>query len=141
MKTKSVMVRVKPRDELSGVVFRVKSMVDVGAGRQTIVLDHVNGAPVLFDHRRQESLCVPLRMGNLDFIYASGQSPCIQNVGMLLGALYKEARVERIVTDVLCPGDLLVFRQQKKTMKIKTVEALRIVKDVNLVLSKAGHAL
>lgn len=141
LKTKNVTVRVSPKDEPAGVVFRVSNMIDVGKGRQTVILDYVEDIHSAYRRPRRQGLSIPFRMGNLDFVYTSRQNPMVQNVDALLLSLYKGAKVERIVTEVLSPGDLLVFRQHSKTLKIKMIDALRIVKENTYVQSKAGHAI
>ena len=42
LKTKSVTVRVTPKKQMRGVVFRVSNMIDLGGGRQTVMLEHVD---------------------------------------------------------------------------------------------------
>lgn len=77
----------------------------------------------------------------MDFIYASPGQPKLQNVHSLLSTLYKNDDVEKIVADVLSPGDLLIFKQEGKSMKIKMIEALRIVKANSYKKNKSTHAL
>jgi hypothetical protein len=141
LKTKTVTVRVKQTAESTGVVFRVSNLIDIGNGRQTVILDHVDFPQTNYRRPKKDGLAIPFRMGSLDFVYTSRQNPSVQNISNLLACLYKGARVEKIVPDVLCPGDLLVFKQQEKSMKIKMVDALRIVKENTYTESKAGYAL
>lgn len=140
LKTKTVTVRVTPKEDVAGLVFRVSNMIDLGNGRQTVVLDHVASSDKRSLKPMKAGASVPFRMGNLDFVYTSRQNPVVQNVSALLANLYKGSKVERIVPDVLSPGDLLVFRQQGDTMKIKMTDALRVVKESEYRQSKAGHA-
>jgi hypothetical protein len=141
LKTKTVTVRVSPKNEPLGIIYKVSSMIDVGRGRQTVVLEHfdapANSRPV---SRGGKALPVPLRMGSFDFVYTSRQVPAVRNIGFLTGALYNGAKIERIVPDVLCPGDLLVFKQGPDG-KLNMIDALRIVKESTYVQNKAGHAV
>ena len=106
-------------------------MVDLGAGRQTVMLENVIYPNTRTASRREnnDNVAVPFRMGNLDFVYTSHTQPKMLNVNNLLSTLYKEEGVEKIVEDVLSPGDLLIFAQESKSTKIKMVETLRIVKE------------
>jgi hypothetical protein len=142
LKTKNVTVRVSPREESAGSVFRVSSMIDLGNGRQTVILDYMAGGAGERGQICKEGMSIPFRMGNLDFIYTSQKNAAIQTVDALLSSLCKAgSRVEKIVTDVLAPGDLLVFRQQAKAKKIKMIDALRVVKESAFTQSKAEHAV
>ncbi len=141
LKTKTVTVRVAPKKRKLGVVFRVGSMIDLGNGRQTVMLEHVD-YPINYHHRRKnEKVAVPFSMGNLDFVYTSSAEPKVQNVQDLLSNIYKNDNVEKIVEEVLSPGDILVFKQDTSSMEIKLLETLRIVKENTYVKSKANNAL
>ena len=129
LKTKTVTIRVMPKEKQRGIVFRVSNMIDLGKGRQTVMLDHVDFPKTFHTREADPEVAVPFRMGNLDFIYTSLQQPKVQNVHNLLSALYKDEQVERIVADVLSPGDLLIFKQEGNSMRIKMLEALRVVKE------------
>lgn len=141
LKTKNVTVRVTPRASEQGLVFRVNNLIDIGNGRQTVVLDHVDHPDMTYRRPKKAGLAVPFKMGALDFVYTSRQNPCIQNVRQLLSSLYKESRVEKIVPEVLSPGDLMVFRQDGPEMKIKMVETLRVVKENTYMRSCAEYAV
>lgn len=129
LKTKTVTIRVAPKKQQRGIVFRVSNMIDLGQGRQTVLLEHVDFPKTYRKRCSDHDVAIPFRMGNLDFIYTSLQQPRVQNVHNLLSTLYKDEHVEKIVADVLSPGDLLIFKQEGKSMRIKMLEALRIVKD------------
>ncbi|MGH1403672.1 MAG: hypothetical protein ACRBDL_05465 [Alphaproteobacteria bacterium] len=141
LKTKNVTVSVKPKRKEKGLVFRVSNMVDLGNGRQTVMLDHVDYPKSYAIRPDMSDIAVPFRMGNLDFIYASGKKPSLRNVKCLITTLYKEQSVEAIVMDVLAPGDLLVFKQEEGSTKIKMVETLRVVCDDSYQKSDVNHAL
>ncbi len=129
LKTRSVTVRVAPKKKQMGIVFRVNSMIDLGQGRQTVLLEHVDFPKSYHRQSLDDDISVPFRMGKLDFIYTSLQQPKVHNVHSLLSVLYKDERVEKIVEEVLSPGDLLIFRQKGNSLAIKMLEVLRIVKE------------
>ncbi|PCJ98522.1 MAG: hypothetical protein COA45_07295 [Zetaproteobacteria bacterium] len=141
LKTKTVTVRVAPRKTQHGIVFRVNNMIDLGNGRQTVMLEHVDYPKTYQNRSRNSDVAVPFRMGNMDFIYTSPGQPKIQNVHNLLSTLYKNEEVEKIVADVLSPGDLLIFKQEGKSLQIKMIDALRIVKANSYKKNKSQHAL
>ena len=129
LKTKTTTVRVSPKRPQKGVIFRISNMIDLGGGRQTVMLEHVD-YPKTYDRRKGDnSVDVPFCMGDLDFVYTSKEKPKVQNVHNLLSTLYKGNDIEKIVAEVLSPGDLIIFKQEGKTMKVKMIETLRIVKE------------
>lgn len=141
LKTRTVTVSVQPRDSVKGVVFAVNKLIDIGDGRQTVFLDHVDAPQA--SHRRagaNNELAIPFKMGNLDFVYISRRVPVVRDVSVLISELYKEAKVERIVPEVLSPGDLLVFRQGDDEAAIRMVDALRLVYPEQKQ-SRSGHVL
>lgn len=142
LKTSSVTVRVQPKKRTTGVIFRVGNMIDLGNnGRQMVMLEHVDYPDNYYACKGTGDVAIPFRMGHLDFVYTSLRKPEIRNINALLSALYKKGGVEKIVPDVLCPGDLLVFKQEKGSLKIKMVEALRVVEHHIQKIKMAEHAL
>lgn len=129
LKTKTVTVRVMPKKQPKGVIFRVGNMIDLGNGRQTVMLDHVDYPRASAAQQSNKDVAVPFRMGHLDFVYTSRRKPMVRNVQSLLDTLYKGSAVEKIVTDVLSPGDLLVFHQDQGNVDMERVETLRVVND------------
>lgn len=130
LKTKSVTVRVNPKKKETGVIFRVGNMIDTGTGRKVVMLEHVDYPKTVRVRRKRKKsndVAIPFKMGEIDFIYTSLSKPELRNVNTLLSSLYKKGEIEKIVPDVLCPGDLLIFKQDKGCLKIKMVEALRVV--------------
>ena len=142
LKTNSVTVRVKPKKQVTGVVFRVGNMIDMGrGGRQTVMLEHVDYPDGFYTQSTGGDVAIPFRMGTFDFVYTSLRKPEIRNINSLLSSLYKDGDVEKIVPDVMCPGDLLVFKQDRDSLKIKMVEALRVVEHHVSKTKMAGYAL
>lgn len=141
LQTKTTTVRVQPKIyEPNGLVFSVGNMIDLGHGRQTVMLDP-------FKHSEPESkqqkndIAVPFCMGHIDFLYTSRKKPQLQNIEKLLSKLHKNTPVERIVIDVLSPGDLLVFKQEKDQLKIKMIDCLRMVRMHDPEKHRADHAV
>lgn len=134
LKTRNVTVSVRPKRKERGIVFRIGNMIDVGKGSQTIMLEplSITPPPRLNCRHDNENIPVPFRMGRLNFLYASRVKPTEQNVYHLLSALYNDSKVERIVPDVLSPGDLLVFARKQNVgaaeQQIHMIDALRPVK-------------
>lgn len=141
LQTNTATVRVQPRVyEPTGIVFSVGNMIDLGRGRQTVMLDPVEH-PEYARLRPKDEVAVPFCMGRMDFLYTSHKKPVLSNVNNLLSTLYKKSDVERIVVDVLAPGDLLVFEQEKEARRIKMIDCLRIVRDHDPNTSTISHAL
>lgn len=141
LQTKTATVRVQPRVyEPTGMVFSVRNMIDLGKGRQTVTLDPVEHPEQPYRKPKNE-IAVPFCMGQMDFLYTSRKKPVLSNVNNLLSTLYKKSGVERIVVDVLAPGDLLVFEQEKEALRIKMIDCLRVVRDHDPKTSAVSHAL
>ncbi len=141
LQTKTTTVRVQPRVYVpTGIVFSVGNMIDLGTGRQTVMLDPVEHPEEVYRKPKNE-IAVPFCMGSMDFLYTSRKKPILSNVNNLLSTLYKNTGVERIVLDVLAPGDLLVFEQEKEALKINMVDCLRVVRDHDPQTSVISHAL
>lgn len=142
LKTKTVTVRVSQREDFgAGAIFCVSKLIDIGRGRQTVFLNYVD-MPDLDDLRfKKNELAIPFKMGNLDFVYTSRSVPKVQNVSLLLSKLCRQVKLVRIVPEVICPGDLLVFRQEKNSVKIQMAETLRVMKQEICPQSRIGNVL
>lgn len=141
LKTRNVTVSVTPKKKKKGIVFRVSGMIDMGMGRKTVMLEHVDYPKTYVLRPDTRDVAVPFKMGALDFIYASAKKPSLRNVRNLLATLYDGFDVEKIVPEVLSPGDLLVFQQEEETTRIRLVDTLRVVKENSYMKSKTQHAL
>ena len=143
LKTKSVTVSVQPRETTKGVVFRVKSLVDIGQGRQTVFLENLESPRAMARSpiTASDELAVPFKMGNLDFVYTARKNPALREISGIISDLYKDAKLEKIVPEVLSPGDLLVFKQDGDSQGIKLVDTLRVVNDKNCVKGRYGHVV
>ena len=141
LKTNSVTVRVKPKKRETGVIFRVGSIIDTGKGRRVAMLEHVDYPTTYHICNKGGDVAIPFRMGEIEFVYTSLRKPELRNIKTLLSALYKKGEVEKIVPDVICPGDLLIFMQDRGSLKIKMVEALRVVEHHLQKPKMANYAL
>ncbi len=145
LKTRTASVRVQQRAYTpNGIIFRVGNMIDVGRGRQTVMLNPVDypGDYGATNHRHiKKEVAVPFSMGPLDFVYACPQKPVMRNVNSLLSTLYKKDQLERIVIDVLCPGDLMIFKQDNETQGIQMTDALRVVQEHKMKQKIVTNAL
>lgn len=144
LKTRSVTLQVSPKAarKQTGVLFRVGSIIDTGkgAGRKVTLehLDYPNAQRI--KNKGGKDVAVPFRMGETEFIYTSLHHAQLRNINTLLCALYKKGEVEKIVPEVISPGDILVFIQDAGSTKIKAVEALRVVEQ-HLQKPKTDRAL
>ncbi len=150
LKTKTVTVSVKSHDDdgSKGMAFRVNKLIDVGTGRQTVFLDNYvsnrndrgsdrdcyasgriaggGGARESLRGKR-DNPPIPFRMGSFDIVYISRDVPVLTDISVLISDICKDVKVEKIVPEVLTPGDLLLFKQEGRDMRIKMVDALRII--------------
>tara|TARA_B100001989_G_scaffold47492_1_gene30444 strand:- start:2347 stop:2805 length:459 start_codon:yes stop_codon:yes gene_type:complete len=140
-KMQNVTVSVKPKQKTQGVVFRVINMIDIGNGRQTVVLESVDYPEPSAAKSSNDGFTVPFRMGELDFVYASRQNPSLCDYRHLISCVYPDAKIEEIVPEVLAPGDLLVFKQNKADGSIKMAGAMRVVCPKSSFVKRAGYAL
>ena len=133
LKTRTTTVRVTAKKQQRGIIFRVRGMIDLGDGRQTVMLDNIDYPKLSRKPKRQDiyqdAPAVPFCMGNLDFIYLSREQPAFQNIRKVLSSLDKDEEVQRIVPEILAPKDLLIFRQESGSQDIKMVDVFRIVKE------------
>jgi len=145
LKTKTATISVRPKRTPRGVVFRVGNMIDLGTGRQTVMLDSLQPSGGRYCRSYKQEVAVPFRMGDIDFVYTARHKPAVQDVYSFLSSLYKKSEIEKIVVDVLCPGDLIVFQQERSKedqsiMGLKMVEVLRVVNDHLQKQKKANNA-
>ena len=136
LKTSNVTVSVKRQHEEPCAVFQVRSLIDLGGGRQTAMLegylpDH-GGRKILKKNR----LAMPSKIGNLDIVYTTRTVTPVSRVYQAIGRILCSPRTDRIVPDVLAPGDFLVFMKRPRRGRKIFVEALRVTAG-----RKAGYAL
>lgn len=143
LKTKNASVRVTPKPQHRGVVFRVGHVIDLGHNNRTAMLENVDypEESIAIKSHKVTDVAVPFRMSGVGFVYTSRQKPVFRNVKNLLSVLYKDMSVEKIVMDVLAPGDLLVFKQGEQSGQIKLADILRAVPNESYVRKPQKYAL
>ncbi len=117
-------------------IFRVQSMIDLGRGNQTAVLDNI-----LKQNRRvlsgySKSLTTPGKLDNLNLLYASKGGSSAQNPRNVIRENQNHKDVKPIVTDILAPGDFVVFRQIWNSSRAVFSEALRPVRTTRKTANK-----
>lgn len=129
LKTKNVTVSVTPVERCSYALFRVKNMIDLGSGHQTAVLENVAFPAEYGPGHRKNDLALPIKIANLDLVYTNKKYTGVSNVYEVIRSIYTKGRIEKIVPDVLAPGDYLVFKRQPREKQAALVEALRVITD------------
>ena len=134
LKTRTVTISVQPRED-TAYVFQVINIVDLGTGRQMVVLDGLfpqdhKRRPV----RRRNALSMPHKIGRLDFVCTGRRQIPVSDIYKRIRDINAKAHIEPIVPDVLAPGDVVVFRKDR-------LETFRIVTTHNHITDKADHAL
>ncbi|GJL86080.1 MAG: UDP-N-acetylmuramoyl-tripeptide--D-alanyl-D-alanine ligase [Micavibrio sp.] len=107
-------------------VFRIQNLIDLGYGRQTAVLDNLAFPDQPGVKVQKNDLAIPRRIANLDFVYACKGVSTVANAQTAIRTMHAKAKLETIVTDVLAPGDFVVFEQPMKKQKATLAEALRL---------------
>ncbi len=107
-------------------VFRVQNLIDLGFGRQTAILDNMAFPDQPNVRVQKNDLAIPRRIANLDFVYTCKGVSTVANAQTAIRSMHTKAKLETIVTDVLAPGDFVVFEQPMKKQKATLAEALRI---------------
>lgn len=129
LKTRNVTVSVQPVEEEICVAFRVKASIDVGYGRQRVVLSALESPNTKKGSASSRHINMPDHIGMLECIYTKTGMALGCNVYKLIMANHPGARIEMIVPEVSAPGDYLVFRQPGGRDGITVIEALRVLKD------------
>jgi hypothetical protein len=125
LKTPTVTVSVKRQREEPCAVFRVRNLIDLGGGRQTAMLEGY-----LPDHDGRKSikktrLAMPSKIGNLDVVYTTKTITPVSHVYHVIGQILRSPGTDKIVPEVLAPGDFIVF--VKKARQKIAIEALRVM--------------
>ena len=142
LKIPGVTVSVKRAPKPHVCIYRVKQMVDMGAqGRMAMVepFDTNDGFElIMMDEQVQQKskLSVPHKIGNLRFIYAASKKAVLTDLDYVLNCVLHKKQVDKVVLEVLSPGDLMVVRP-KKQGGIHSVEVLRIAG--NMQKENNGH--
>lgn len=136
LKTQNVTVSVKRRVQEPCAVFRVRSVIDFGTGRQTAMLEGY--LPEEFGRKsiKKTPLSMPRKIGNLDVIYTTQTISPVSHIYNVIGDILRRSCMDRIVPDVLAPGDFVVFTKRDGRANTFIIDALRVMTNRN-----AGKAL
>ena len=142
LKTETVTVRVQRIHEEPCAVFRVKNLIEIG-GRRTAMLEGylpLHGGRKTMKNTR---LAIPNNIGNLNIVYTTKTITPLSHTYQVIGEILRRSCTDRIVPDVLAPGDFLVFtkkpRNGMETPRELSVEALRVMTGTRT--AKAAYAL
>lgn len=117
-------------------LFKVTNMIDLGFGRQTAILDNMG-----FGAASAGYLAIPRRIATLDVLYTGKKAGTVANAQAALQDRHRNARIEPIATEVLAPGDFLVFKKAREGSKAIFAEALRLIPDLKGRKFRIRHAL
>jgi len=147
LKTPSVTVSVQRSPRPQVYLYRVVNMVDMGRGGRTAIMqpfdtnDGFEVIPMDQGQNKKSKLSVPHKVGNLKFLYASKKQAQIMDMNYVVNCALGGAGLEKIVMDVLSPGDLLAVRPKRGGEGIHSLEALRIVNTNKKQSSGRIHAV
>lgn len=133
LKTPGVTVSVQRTPKPQMYLYKVVNMVDMGRAGRTAIMhpfntnDGFEAVPMDKEGHKKTRLSVPHRVGNLQFLYASKERARIMDMNYVMNCALNGAALEKIVLDVLSPGDLLAVRPKKSGEGIESLDALRIV--------------
>jgi hypothetical protein len=133
LKTPGVTVSVQRAPAPQVYLYKVVNMVDMGRAGRTAIMhpfdtnDGFEAIPMDKESHKKTRLSVPHRVGNLQFLYASKERARIMDMNYVMNCAFSGAALEKIVLDVLSPGDLLAVRPKKGGEGIQSLDALRIV--------------
>lgn len=106
-------------------VFRIQNLIDFGYGRQTAILDNIS-FPESHSDGRENGLAIPRKIANLECVYAGRKITGVRNAHEAIKSVHARGNLEAISTDVLAPGDFIVFEQPHDRLKASFSEALRL---------------
>ncbi|HRQ61776.1 MAG TPA: hypothetical protein PLO23_09755 [Alphaproteobacteria bacterium] len=124
LKVPGVTVSVSPRPDPKAAVFMVKSIIDDGRGRQSIVLGDPEFLILEAEYLMEPRRFIPPALGKTTLIYTGRFAMHIPHLHKALADFYKTSRVEHITPDVLQPGDFVVFKRGKGG---QILESLRVM--------------
>ncbi len=120
-------VAAHKRPVIREAAFKVINMVDLGFGRRTLVLDKVTHKATKPQIIANRDIDIPTRLGCLDVVCASKGLSVFNNARNSLDRIGGHAKLEKIIPEVLAPGDYVVFRDERRAPRAKFSEALRMI--------------
>lgn len=143
LKLPNLTVRVEPRPELPAFVFRVISILELGRGKRTIILGDIDSPMEYVQMKYKNPHAMPERVGCTNFVYVRGCGLAITNVPKAIAAYCRfyqgasdDLAVEKVVPDVLRPGDFLSF---KKICESDTKHSIETYRAIDIAEKKAGR--
>ena len=127
-----------PQANTPQALFRVTNMIDLGFGRQTAILDNIVNPALSLP---KKDLAIPTKLASLDFVYASKRVGAVANAHEVIRQNHVGAQIQSIPTEVLSPGDFLVFKNVQQTSRAIFSEALRLIPEFKGRKLKTSHAL
>lgn len=121
--------------------FRVINMIDFGKGKRTLVLDNIQGNPQKTTEFSNKDLAIPMRIDNLEFVYACKGLSLFANAESAIRNIKPSAALEKIVPDVLGTGDYLTFEGITGGPGRQIPGAMRFTPNGRSKPPKTGHAL
>lgn len=130
MRVAGITVSVQPRHKTPYTVLRVGSIVDNGAGQQTVILK--NALPWEWEidldkPASKKGLSLPRRIANLNCVYTGRKFGVVTDVSDVLKVLTKNAKIATIVPEVIAPGDFMIFRHEGPRFRIRFAGVLRAI--------------
>lgn len=120
-------------------VFRVQNMIDFGRLRQTAVLDCFGASEISGDQRwKSHDWSAPLRSNALDFMYTPRKASLVENARATIKQKMGRVAVEEISSEVLTPGDFVVFKNIWQGTKTLVTEALRVIPETQRIKIKTN---
>ncbi len=84
-------------------------------------------------------LAIPNKIGNLNIVYTTKTITPLSHVYQVIGEILRRSCGDRIVPDVLAPGDFLVFTKKPRSGTELSFEALRVTTGTRT--AKAAYAV
>lgn len=129
LKVPGASVSVRRQAAAPYTVMRVSSVIDIGKGTQTAVLQDFSKAGCSGENRmlRRKDLSAPRKIANLNCVYTSKQCNIVSDACAAIKETVKTGKLAAIVPDVIAPGDFVVFRHVRSRMTLKFAGVLRVV--------------
>ncbi|MGQ0526501.1 MAG: hypothetical protein ACT4OY_00485 [Alphaproteobacteria bacterium] len=147
LKTESVTVSVTRRPAKTFLLFQVTQMTDLGRGRPQIFLRSINYKAESLRQCavtvKKSALSLPGKIGNVGVTYAGLACKPISDVSEAIVWIKGKACIEKIVPDVLVPGDFVVFKTVKdgQVLFVEALRAMTVKQLMNHKPSRIAHAL
>lgn len=122
-------------------VFQVKSLVDLGLGRKTVMLDpltfpELEDTGALYRDFPKNKLSIPKKLSNLKFVCTSKGFTAMPSMYAAVRHMQINMRLGLIDPDVVAPGDYVMFEHSRRSLKPKFSRVLRVVERVK---KRTGH--